>query len=827
VRTASRFWPPFFLLVILEGIAALIALASIPGEGISVTRLMLYGSILGPMVVAGGLFYFSRKEDWCARTLDPFTRPRLFYALSVIASLLLLTSSLLLFLLRFLRPEATLPLFERARPTLVYFSLLSAQFLLWTLILRRGFHGDGLRQHRSVLQAAGMIFAGFLLLWGLVALSGLGVTPDASYWSEPGVPLLGWQVVVTLLVGWGAAVFLARQPAPRKLDLWLSLGLWLLAVVLWGSVPLETLRNSFYAPITPPLNQPLPASDAAYYDSNAQSLLVGWGYIQPIPSRPLFIVFLAGLHALLGQEYSRLALAQTLLFALLPVGLYWLGRLLHSRVAGGMVALLAILREWNSLWVASEVRVSNSKMFLSEFVTTLALIAYLVLVIRWLRRKPPHPMLAFAAGGVLGWQLLLRTQVASLAPGMVGLALLVFWPDWKRWAQQAIGFGLGLMLAISPWLMRNLSHTGQALLDDPMQVKVVASMYSGGTPTSNLARFEGQSPQEIGRFVIETILQRPGYVAGFVANHFFANLIDTVLVLPIVARYDGLLAPIYPYWYEWRSYLSPANIALWGVYLAAMALGLAAVWKRFRWVGLAPLVAFILYIGSTSLARYSGWRYVFPVDWLGYFFLSLGAAEGMVLVASLFGKDLSAVLKPLHPSPPLRLAGRSGIVLGLAGGILVVGSLPWLAESLPPQAELPCRADEVLPCLVEQGFAAEPLADFLAQPAAVVLQGRLLYPRYFSRNDGLSSTNPMPAYAPRPFPRLGFLLLTPESLEQVVLPIRGARSLPAASDIVLFGCRRQGYVEAKVVLVIETRQKVVGGVLEEGCPAVDGPSRQE
>ena len=195
-------------------------------------------------------------------------------------------------------------------------------------------------------------------------------------------------------------------------------------------------------------------------------------------------------------------------------------------------------------------------MLLSEFITTLVLIAYLLLFLRWFRERRGGSLLAFASGGALGLQLLLRTQSAFIAPGVLLLALLVFWPDWKKWIVQSVLFAVGLVLAISPWLMRNYVLTGQASLDDPIQIKAVASMYSGGTPTSNFPLFEGQTPEEISHFVVDIILEQPGYVAGFVTNQFLANTIDTLLVLPIFARYDGLSAPIYLYWYEWDASLA-------------------------------------------------------------------------------------------------------------------------------------------------------------------------------------------------------------------------------------------------------------------------------
>jgi len=855
----SRFWPHFFLLAFIEGLAALAALFLIPAESLSLARLALVGAILFPLAASGWMFVRSLDGDWRARALDPTAYPRIFRALAISSPLLFLTFGLILFLLRYLDPAATASYYERARPALTYLLLLAAQTSLWLAALRNGIHLKSMWTRRAVFVGAGIVLAVFLAVWLLIALTGLGITEDPSYWSEPGVPILGWQLLLALLFSAlcllpSAFRFLpsafrllpsasrplssafrppsasrslpsafrplpsAFRPLPSAFRP-LPSALYLLALVLWLSVPLTSLRNSFYAPITPPYLQPFPASDAAYYDTSAQSLLLGFGFVQHIPTRPLFIVFLAALHALLGQDYARLIFGQTLLLALFPVALYFLGKRLHSRAAGVTVALLAILREWNSLLVASDVRVSNTKMLLSDFVTTLALTAFLLLVLRWFRERRDGSLLAFVSGGALGLLLLLRTQSAFLAPGVLLLAFPICWPKWKTWFAQSALFAAGLVLAVSPWLARNYFVAGQLSLDDPTQVKNVASMYGGGTPSSNLDQFAGQSPEEASRFVVDTILHRPAYVAGFVTNQFLANSIDTLLVLPIFARYDGLSAPIHPYWYEWDGHPSTANVILFLVYLAVISLGIAAAWKRLRWAGLLPLVFFVCYALSTSLARYSGWRYIFPADWVGYFYFALGAAEFFSLAALVFGASGDAdrhTGTQVDPSPAAR---HPSLVFFLLSSFifLFLGSLPWLTESIIPRTTLPC-ADSVPACLAAAGVDEARAARFLGQPDALALSGRVLYPRYFSRGNGLASTNPNPAYAPRDFPRMGFYLLAPDGVTQTVLPMKGARPFPNAADALLLGCQRGDYVEARLVFFPATGEAFENGPLDAPCP---------
>jgi hypothetical protein len=810
--------PPFFLLSSLEGLAALVALLLIPSEELSLARLALFGIVLFPLLASLWVFIRSLDGDWRARVAAALTlRPRVHRALAFSSSLLFLTFGALLFLLRYYNPEATAPYYVRARPALTYLLLLSAQTSLWLAALRNGIHLQSMKTRRAVFVSAGIAFGIFIVIWLIIAFSGLGVTKDTSYWGEPGVPILGWQLILALLAGGVFTFYVLRFRFSSRADLFIALVIWLLSFALWMSVPLTSLRNSFYAPITPPYSQPFPASDAAYYDTDAQNLLMGNGFVHSIPTRPFFILFLATLHALFGQEYARLVLGQTLVYALLPVVLYFLGKQLHSRAAGVTVALLSIFRELTSLWVASDVRVSNTKMLLSEFITTLVMIAYLLLILRWFREKRSGALLAFISGGALGLQLLLRTQTAFLAPGILILAFFVLWPDWKKWIVQSVVFAAGMVLAVSPWLIRNYTITGYASLDDPIQIKAVASMYSGGTPTSNFPQFEGQTPEQISAFVMDTILHRPGYVAGFVTNQFFANTIDGFLVLPMFARYDGLTAPIFPYWYEWTTHLSPVNFLLFILYLAVIALGLAAAWKRLRWASLLPLAAFIFYAFSTSLARYSGWRYIFPVDWVGYFYFAIGVAELYLIVSALFGQKVDTYTgKQVNTSPVTRLLPNSLLFLLSSFLFLSIGSLPWIAESIIPQKPILC-ADPILDCFPAGGVDEAQVMDFLSQPRARLLTGRVFYPRYFSRNDGLASTNPAPAFAPRGFPRMGFLLLKDDYIEHVILPMRGSRPFPHFADALVLGCWRDTYLEARFVLFPATGEIFTNGDLTDPC----------
>ncbi len=806
-----RFWPPFITICLFESLLVSVDALRIGDDGLS--RWLVSGVLI---LIDAALIYFlfaSRNADWRVRWLEPIAHPKFFRTLQIIAALLALAFGGLLFLLRYLNPELSTAYFARLAPLLTLLFLLSTQTGVWLLWLQNGFNQmPGLK--KTILPAA-IAFGIFILVWMLIAITGLGITKDPSYWAEPGVPILGWQFALALIGGLCAFLFFLRRDISPRIDFYIALAIWVLAFGLWMNVPLSTLQNSFYAPIQPPYDQPFPSSDAALYDLNAQSLLLGQGFVKSIPPRPLFILFLAALHTLFGQEYGRIVFGQTIVLAFFPVALYFLGKNLHSRTAGLVAALFAIFREVTSLWVSSDARVSNTKMLLSDFLTTLVLVAFLLIVLRWYQTKPRALFMAFAVGALLGLQILLRSQSLFIAPGILLLALPIYWPEWRRWVAQSTLFALGLVLGLAPWLARNYAVTGQVSLDDPAQILAVASLYSGGTATSNNDLFAGMTPTQISDFVMQTILDKPGYVAGFVANQFFANEIDTLLVLPIFARYDGLSAPVHLYWYEWDGHPAPINIALFIIYLAVIALGLGAAWTRLRWAGLVPIVFHLSYVFSTSLARFSGWRYVFPADWVGYFYFALGFAELLGFAAHIFGVDS---LRPL-PAPEADSVSRNISPLraiAFIGAILLIGNSPRLAET-GIRASLPICDTTITHCLSAADLTSAQIQNFITQPNALSLSGQVFYPRYFSRGNGLPSTNPLAAYAPRDYPRIGFTLLLNDNVIQAILPMKGVRPFPNAQGAIVLGCQQDKYVEVRLIYFPESGEIFTSGSLNDPC----------
>jgi 4-amino-4-deoxy-L-arabinose transferase-like glycosyltransferase len=462
-----------------------------------------------------------------------------------------------MFLLRYLDPDRFLSAYERLSPLLWYVLILLIQGSFLLLYLRTGFHPSNLSSYKPVYISSLIFFCFLFIAVIFISFTRLGITPDPAYWGEPGVAILGWQFAVALNLGF-ALFCIAFYMSAGTLDILLPLIIYLAAVALWLSIPVNVLASSFYMPISSQTFQTFPYSDAGYYDQMAHSVLIGHPYLGEIPTRPLYIFLLTVLHSLFGEDYRRIIAGQTLVLAVIPVVMYYLGKKLHSRAAGVTIALFFIFRELTTLLISSNTRVSNTKTLLVDLPTLLLLLLSCLFVFRWLESKSRRD--AFIAGGMFGLLLLLRTQSMLLLPFILLVALLVLgWKNRSFYLLTSI-FLLGLIIAIAPWLIHNYLQIGAFAFDAPFQYKVIASQYAySGNLDIQSYDFEGKG---LGRILIEFALKDPKFVFGFITDHFLAAQIGGFLALPLLERYNGIFQPINLYWMNWNGHLEWYNLAL-------------------------------------------------------------------------------------------------------------------------------------------------------------------------------------------------------------------------------------------------------------------------
>ena len=470
----------YFLAGSLEALAAVIYLFSIPPDpknsvlwGFSLPRLLIMCGMLLVFLAAAGLsiWVFGNQK----KSTVIFTRLCKGKNYQVI-----LFSAGSLFILAWITCLTPLYWFgtwgayvERLRPSLIWLLLVSFQTLILFLLpggaIRQERNnrssqqtgGTFWQEHGQVLRASGIAAGMLLLLWGFMALTRLGIKPDPLSWNEPGVPILGWQVMLAWVVGTGLIVLgmqnFSKDLSTKSLvgmDWIIFFAIWAAAALVWNLTP---FHGSFFAPGPyPPSNEFFPFSDAAKYDIAAQFALIGQGlYNLNYTDKPLLSAFLFYMHLLVGQRYDWLVTLQVIVLAVFPAVLYLLGKLFHSRPAGVMLALFSICIEANAITASQWLLTSNTHLFLSEVPTAIGLLLFIYWLVQWLRQPERLTLYPLLAGGVLGLMTLVRHNPWLLLPAALGLALLVYRRNWRGYLRASLLFLLALFIAIAPWMWRS------------------------------------------------------------------------------------------------------------------------------------------------------------------------------------------------------------------------------------------------------------------------------------------------------------------------------------------------------------------------------------
>ncbi len=833
----KRGWPVFWAVSAVSGAVVLARLLAIPADpknsvllGYSASRLAMMAVVLALTLVFAVLAFAAWGwSHWRERWLDGAIRsPRRFAILTAVFALLVpvIWGCVLGF-----RPpleDAGYAYYERLRPLIVWLMFLCGQAALGLPLLRSGSGLAGLRDEKPAARTALLVWGIFLLVWGLVAWSKIGITPDEVAWGRPGIPVLFFQVLLAWLLGGLVLVFSARGAEGNGRRVWvdwaLCLVLWAAAAWLWSEQPVQ---RSFFAPEgRAPNFEIYPYSDSGFYGYVAQSLLIGNGFLgKQVITRPLYVLFLAGLHALAGQDYEGVISLQTLVLALFPVVLYWLGKTLHSRAVGVMVAVLATARELNSFAATPLTAVSHSKLFLTDLPTAIAITLFAVLVVRWLKEPLRRRLDPLLVGGALGLILLLRTQTALLLPFVVLVALWVYRRRWWRWLEACILIALGMVLALYPWLYRNYQNTGQIMFDQPSnQTAILGQRYSldvGGFPKRLPDESDAEYSDRMLAMARQFALEHPEQVAQFTTAHFLNNEISALIDLPMRFSFDDLSDTWVIdnlYWPALIERFSSTDGVVIAIHLALLALGIAALWRRWGLVGLVPLIFNLAYSLSNAVARNSGWRYILPVDWVAYFYYCAGLLQLAFWLLRLLGvagprfeRMMASSARETDDAPTGPLPLGRAIAMG-ACFLLVGASLPLVERVVParypPQSAAALTAEFLArPELRNSTLDLPALERFAGMEGVVVLKGRALYPRFYppiggEPGSGWAAYKP---YAYRSAARMGFLMVGPPYgvSQQVLVLDQAPKHFPNAADVLVIGCQEQGYVDVLAAIVLD------------------------
>lgn len=687
-------------------------------------------------------------------------------------------------------------------------------------------------KNKSTFISTAIILLILLCAWGGIAVTGVGITPDIAFWNEAGVPLLGQQILFSLIIGAGlGAVFShlvhTNHPLAQKrignillVDVFLFFALWGVAAGIWLAEPQP---QSFNAPRpSPPTYEYYPYSDSTSYDLGAQYALIGQGLNNnTLADKPLYQFFLMLLHLVGGQSMRVVSALQVLVLALFPVTLYAIGKRVYGRGLGIFVALLAIFKERNSIAAALDIQVSHVKLLMTELPTALLLSVAALLLFQWMTRSSTRTgSLPIWVGGVIGAAFLTRSNALTILPLALLLPVLAGGEIWRRRMAPALSVLLGFLLFVSPWLLTNRGPDGRTAIQ--VKLEQILDRYQEFLPGG--FREEFPSPRRAAmtqlaalylplesRFVPLTARPVPSDASAeamaaleFVPAHFFHNQIAAVFILPTTWSFKSLAETVAsPLWEkDWSGALTFENATMLFVNLSLLALGLGSAYRRWRAAGLIPAFIEILYYFSNALARTSGSRYLVPADWVIYFYYALGLFQLIEWLLNLTARPGRVML--LETESIVTVRGTRVAAFFSAAVLFCMGmSLPLPSFVVPQRYPSLNRAEtykafQEQVSLSELGFDRQEIRNFIRHPDAVVLHGRLLYPRYFGADEGLCKRCYIfdAAFGNRPYPRLTFIGLGPVSagviIEMPRLPekFRGIE-LSAAPDVWVLGCKDQ------------------------------------
>ncbi len=780
-----------FYIILIQSFAAVLWLLLIPKEpanavflGYSIRRLLL----LIPMVFPAFAVFFTnhklkKSETWRKWLEVDGNKANLAMMLIMVGVLIVLVVWSFIFLPHFLDLFKDIGKYNRLMPLLISYLFMGIE--LPAFVITAFYRVPN--EHRKSLKFPWKSFLAALLVIGLcflvIEFTGWGYGFTSIVIVSLGVPLLEgqiWYIAGILLMiafaalAWNAIPDGQRPHLVKHRDAVVFLALWLIAVVLWASLPLP--EHNYFAPsVRLPNFEKYPFSDAEQYDYNSMYVLYGTAD-NFVVSKPLYVSFLTVLHAVAGLDYIRVVFLQTLVIALFPGMLYLIGKELHSRLGGIAIALLAIFREINSIQASSIANVSNSKLLLSGMLAALLASLLVYVIIRWFKtsgkKVSGH---AFIVGGIIGAFILIRLQAMVLVPFGILLALIRYIKNIKSTLISVLLMVLAVGLVLAPVLIRNHAITGVYWVDNPSssgglyRYFIFEDDYEIEIPEAD--SMEEQLNRNIS--VISLAFSRGfGNIMQFMMDHFMRNEISSMLIMPVrlgnQTQFLDFLKITQPFWAETYTQLNALNLFVLIANSIIIALGFSYAFQHNPRAVLCIIGFHVIYSLSSAVVRLAGWRFILPVDWIIFAFYALGLVE---LITTFFRVAFRWNLRALasdwlaYPTDTvIKPLTRGGYVIyGLL--LLFIGGFIPLREALIPSLVPEYDREDVCSTFISAMESsktpqfADDVAAYCEEERTSALMGYGVYPRFFDEGEGYFNRPGNYYFGVQDYSRLGFRLI--------------------------------------------------------------------
>lgn len=612
--------------------------------------------------------------------------------------------------------------YQWLRPAGIVLGLIALQG--WILYLFRSGRYTELDQPARVVGSKVFMVVFFLLvtIFTFTYRTKFGLVADTPLWNVPGVPISGMQML--LLVVAFAILLIADTVLPRfhallsrsGVQVVIILLIFISTVLIWGFTPLQGDSLAIEPTLANP--QPYPLRDARVHDMGALSILFGQGInFGEYTDKPLYMVILALFHLITGYDYRLLQWVQIAFLALIPVLAYLLGKRLHSKLFGVLLAVLITLQQRNAVLLSRMISSVNVKILVTETFVLMGVLFLTLLISRWQDHNDKRIMLL--AGGTIGALSLIRLNPLLFLP-FIGLVIIIrYWKRKKLLASRLLLFVLGFGIVFTPWVFSGRNAQGQPYffvkirdifenrivpqvnVENPasLALSIERNLISFRVPVENVATGDkdaGPSFIQVELSGVNTpsaILEGMASVKGaesipqylrLLSNHFLHNLTTSVIPLPDVLSTEGVrVLAQRDYWDDmkiWDGSLSGGLIRFIIINLILVSLGVARSWKSHGWLGLLPLGIFLVYNLAISISLTSGGRYIVPIIWVVFLYYALGIVFLIEAFLRLSGRRPIVIQQVDQQKPVL----SSKPILPVLVGLIIVALLVPVANQLLP-----------------------------------------------------------------------------------------------------------------------------------------------
>jgi hypothetical protein len=712
--------------------------------------------------------------------------------------------------------------YERIRPLITWICLLTMQWSVLVLAasvriasrIKEWVFARIVKFCRIILGSMVVLITSYILSLILYPLGN-----KENFWWETGVPILGWQLILSTTIGMIYYQFEKKRKVNwgKKIDIILFLLIFISWGLLWSS---SRLNSSYFNPGPfPPNNLFYPNSDAAKFDMQAQSSLVGLGLNSGLPlDRPFYPMFLAIIHLISGQNYANNMMLQAFLFGVFPALVYLICMELGSRSWGVMTSTAIGLLGNNTIQSSNLLTSSNPKQMLTEFPMAIMLSVLLYFTIRWLKSGEHSGIFACITGALLAAAAYVRYAALPLLPIWLIVAVIKYRPAYKKGLIEAALMIVSFLAFTAPWYTRNIA-AGKGLavpfsdkilfvIHERYQTPEITPFKKVSTPVGEgtdsvqpIATATGNSQIDIVPSENSNTSQPSGNFFYWFPSHLVHNLMSSILILPTSLEMASLKTSLDiggEIWQPgWNGILSSPRSIILLLQFIVLSAGFAVLFRKDKTIAAIVILLFCGVIVANALGRSSGGRYSVPVDWLVLVIYSAGFLH-------LIGKlDFYETMGDGHKAG--KTIGWRQLVITIVS-LVFIGAFPFIYERISTNLihrAAKIQAVEELAGLPGSDISNQEIYDmgqFLDKQHAISLQGAALYPVMQQIKD----MGGFPTTVTDNFQGtiLSFDLLQTEYYISAFFPINEAIDIQNQDEIYLTGCKINKLILVRDLVII-------------------------